>query len=88
MTRRDYTPEQRSLYGRIGAHKSWAGTVDRSKRTQPARDAALARFEKQIDPDQVLPVAERRLRAEHARKAWMLELAAKSAKSRASRKAS
>lgn len=79
---RDLTDEQRSLYARIGAHKSWANTTDRTARTQPARDAAMARFEKQVDPDGVLDPAERARRAEHARKAHMLELTAKSVAAR------
>lgn len=85
---RSITDEQRALYGRIGAHKSWANTADRSARTKPARDAALARFEQQVDPAGVLDPAERRVRAEHARKAHMLDMAARSAAARRARAAS
>jgi hypothetical protein len=74
-----------STEARMGAHRSWARTEDRSARTAPARAAFLTRFEKQVDPDGVLPVAERLRRAESARRAFYLELAAKSAKSRARR---
>lgn len=65
------------VYGRIGAHESWARTEDRSARTAPARAAAMERFEKQVDPDGVLPPRERAIRAEHARKAYMQRLALK-----------
>lgn len=62
--------KERSLIARINAHKSWAQTEDPSARTAPARRAANDRFEKQVDPDGVLPPAERARRAEHARKAY------------------
>jgi len=81
-------PETRALVSRIGAHASWAATDDRTKRTQPARDAMLLRFERQVDPDGRLSETERRERAEHARRAWLLSLSLKSAKARAARKAS
>jgi hypothetical protein len=65
--------------GRIGAHVSWARTADRTARTEPGRKSFLARFEREVDPDGVLPDAERLRRAEHARKAYMLKLAMASA---------
>jgi len=39
----------------------------------------LARFEREVDPDGVLPEVERLRRAEHARKAYMQKLALASA---------
>lgn len=42
----------------------------------------LEKFERQIDPDNVLPPAERAFRAEHARKAHMKRMALKSAQAR------
>ena len=42
----------------------------------------MARFEREVDPDQVLPPDERARRAEHARKAYFQRLALKSARSR------
>lgn len=81
------TPGDRSLRARIAAHTSWANTPDRSARTKPGRDAALARFEREVDPDGVLPEDERRQRAEHASKAHMQKLALKSVKARRRRKA-
>lgn len=72
----------RSRWGSVGAHESWARTEDRSARTAPARQAALERFERQVDPDGTLPPAERRARAVHARKAHMARLAMASAAAR------
>lgn len=73
------SPDERlrraEITGRIGAHESWARTADRSARTAPGRAAAMARFEKQVDPDGVLTSAERAVRAEHALKAHMQRLA-------------
>lgn len=42
----------------------------------------LDKFEHQVDPDGVLPPADRTRRAEHARKAYFARLALKSAQSR------
>ncbi len=66
------TPAQR---GRIGAHVSWSRTIDRAARTEPGRKGFLARFEREVDPDGVLPEGERVRLAEHARKAHMQKLA-------------
>jgi hypothetical protein len=73
------TPAQR---GRIGAHVSWSRTIDRAARTEPGRKGFLARFEREVDPDGVLPEGERARRAEHARRAYMQKLALASAASR------
>jgi hypothetical protein len=81
------TPEQRALYGRIGAHTRWAKTDDRSAATAPARKAFADRWEKQVDPDGLLSPRDRAVRAQNAKKAYFLSLAAKSAKARARRKA-
>lgn len=70
---------------RIAAHSSWAVTDDRAARTAPARQALLARFEKQVDPSGTLPVEERLKRVESARKAYYSALAYKSAKARSRR---
>lgn len=68
------TAEQRTMRARMGAHKSWAKTVDRTARTAPARRASLARFERQVDPDGTLPAEVRARMAEQAERAWMLEM--------------
>ncbi len=80
------TPAERSLRGQIAAHESWAHTESRSARTAPARKAALDRFEREVDPEGVLPPAERAKRAENARKAYFARLALKSAQARRVRK--
>lgn len=48
----------------------------------PAHRGFFARFERQVDPEGVLPPEERAKRAERARRAHMLTLAAKSAAAR------
>jgi hypothetical protein len=75
-------PKQRSRRARIAAHASWANTADRQGRTAPATASFLARFEKQVDPLGVLDAETRGKMAEHARRAYMLQLAEKSARAR------
>jgi hypothetical protein len=78
------TPTQRSQRARIAALTRWS-------REDPAATAArgqaglMARFVDQVDPDRVLPEAERQRRAEAARRAHMAQLAFRSAKARAGR---
>jgi hypothetical protein len=82
-------PEYRSPQARagaIGAHLSWANTVDRTARTEAARKAAAARFEAQVDPAITDPQA-RAQAAEHLRRAHFLRMSAASAKARRARKA-
>jgi hypothetical protein len=69
----------KNINGRIAAEISWARTPDRAARTRPARNAFLRRFEKEVDPDGTLPPEERQQRAEHAKRAYMLQLAKRSA---------
>jgi hypothetical protein len=64
----------KNINARIAAEISWARTSDRSARTRPAREAFLKRFEREVDPDGKLPPEERRRRAEHAKRAYMLRL--------------
>jgi hypothetical protein len=59
----------------IAAEISWSRTADRSARTRPARQKFLQRFEREVDPDGNLSADERRQRAEHAKRAYMLRLA-------------
>lgn len=80
--RSELTPEQRRRRARIAAHASWANTSDRTARTRSGTSAFLARFEKQVDPDGVLAPEERTHRAYHARMAYMLALAERSAATR------
>ncbi len=74
-----------SIDKRIAAHISWSRTVDRKARTKPGRDKFLERFEREIDPDGTLPPRERQQRAEHAKRAYMLRLAKRSALARRSK---
>lgn len=74
-----------SLQHRAMAHRSWALTPDRSRRTARARAAFLNRFEREVDPSNALPADERARRANSALRAHMLNLAGRSARSRGSR---
>lgn len=78
-------PSERSLRGRIGAHLLHA-THDSRRLTARAREAFLASFERQVDPDGCLPADERRRRAAHARAAYFARLARRSVLVRAKRK--
>jgi hypothetical protein len=78
------TPEQRSLRAKAAVDASWARTNDRTARTEPARRAALARFERQVDPLGELPEQERHRRAEFARRSYFRYLALRSARKRGS----
>jgi hypothetical protein len=67
------TPSERSLIARLAAHESWARTEDRTARTAAARKALQDRFEREVDPDGVLPQpsapAARRTRARRTTRA-------------------
>lgn len=75
------TPDQRSLRSRIAGY-STASRHDPRTYTAPARAAFLARFDREVDPDGVLPDAERTRRAMAARRAYFTRLALASAKAR------
>ena len=75
------TPDEAALRGRIGAlvlHSKY----DPRETTASARAAFLRGFEKQVDPDGVLPADERRRRALYARRAHFAKLALASARAR------
>ena len=74
----------RSLVGRIGAHSLHARHDPRTT-TAAARRAFLDRFEREADPDGVLPHEERARRARHLRKAYFARLALRSAQARRQR---
>lgn len=84
MKKPPLTPEQRSLRAKAAADASWANTSDPAARTEPARQAALARFEQQVDPKGELPEDERKRRAESARRSYFRFLALRSARKRGS----
>ncbi len=75
------SPEERSQRARLAAHARWART-DARQATQPGRDAFMARFEREVDPDGTLDPVERLRRAGHARTAYFLRMSLKSAKAR------
>lgn len=68
------TAAQRSQRARLAAHSRWS-QCDRSAGTQPARDAFMARFEREVDPERVLSPDERARRATSARRAYFQRLA-------------
>ena len=80
------SPEQRSLHGRLAAHSRWSKS-DPVAGTAKARKAFDDRFAQQVDPEGILEPLERARRAEHARKAYFLGLALKSAQARAKKRA-
>jgi hypothetical protein len=81
------SPAERTLRAKIAAHARWAAEPDRSAATAPARRALDERFEREVDPDGVLPPEERAVRADAARKAHFLRMSLQSAKARRRRKA-
>lgn len=78
---RGLSPSQRRLRARLAALAMHARNDGRQV-TANARKAFLDRFEHQVDPDGVLPDAERRRRAEYAKRAHMTRLALRSAQTR------
>lgn len=72
----------RVLIAKLAAHESWAKTPDPAARTAPARQKALERFEREVDPDGTLSPAERQRRAQSARRAYFARLALKSVQAR------
>lgn len=77
------SPEEASLRGRIGAY-TLHSRHDSREITAKARAAFLGRFEREVDVERVLPVAERERRALAARKAYFARLALASARARRS----
>lgn len=73
------TPTEVRLAKQTAAHTLWALTVDR---TAPARAAMLAKFEREIDADGVLPEAERAKRTKSAQKTFYASIALRSARAR------
>jgi hypothetical protein len=70
-----------ALRGRIGAY-TMHSRYDVRETTSKARASFLARFEREVDPDRLLPKAERCRRAESARRAYFARLALLSAQAR------
>lgn len=78
-------PELRRIQARSAAHALHA-KYDSHDLTAPARAAFLTRFERQVDPEGVLPRAERQRRAQHALKAHMIALSYRALKRRRQRR--
>lgn len=76
------TVSDASMRARIAADSRWAREPNRSEATEPARDAFLRKFEREVDPDGLLDPAELRIRATNARRAHMTRLARASAAAR------
>lgn len=73
--------DTRRTWGRIGGLTAWSRN-DAATMVGPAHRGFRARFERLVDPDGVLDPRERAARADRARRAHMLTLAAKSAAAR------
>jgi hypothetical protein len=76
------TRSEQSILASIASHESWAKTPDRAARTAPARAAMMAKFDREVDPHNVLTPQERAKRAENAKRAYYQRLALKSARAR------
>lgn len=88
MTRRQTeTPAERALHSRAASHARWAHEPDRSAATAPARAGLQARFERQVDPNNLLDPVERAKRALSARKAYYADLTRRSIAARRKKKA-
>ena len=72
---------ERRSWGRIGGLTAWSRN-DAETMVGPANHGFRERFRNLVDPDRALPEAEREARADRARRAYMLTLAAKSAAAR------
>ena len=81
------TPAERTLRARIGAFSLHAQNDSRAL-TARARASFLARFEREVDPGDVLPTEERQRRAMAARSAYFSRLAYKSSRARSARRRS
>ena len=75
------TPSERAMRARIAAFALHAKR-DPKEITRAGREALIVRFEHEVDPDRTLPEAERRRRAEAAKKAYFTALALRSARRR------
>ena len=79
-------PSIATLRGRLGAYTQHSRHSP-TDTTAAARAAFLSRFEHEVDPDAVLPEAERQRRAAAAKSAYFTRLALKSVQARRRRKA-
>ena len=75
------TPEQRKMRATIAALARWKNE-DPAEAAFRGQQGLVAKFEREVDPDNVLSPAERRRRAIAARREHMTRMAFKSSKSR------
>jgi hypothetical protein len=78
--------DEARTWGRIGGLTAWSRNGSETM-VGPAHRGFRARFERLVDPDGTLDPAERAIRADRARRAHMLSLAARSAEVRRTKKA-
>jgi hypothetical protein len=74
-----------SLRGRLGA-LSLHAKYDPRETTANGRAMFLGRFDREVDPEGILPPEERARRAAFAKRAYFVRLAMKSAKARAKKR--
>jgi hypothetical protein len=79
------SPSERSIRARQAAHEQHS-LYSTHATTAAGRAGFLARFERQVDPDGVLPPEERLRRAQSALRAHMTRLAFYSARNRRQRR--
>ena len=85
MPEQNQTPAQRSLQARLAAYRLHASYDSRDLTAAPRRKF-MQRFTDEVDPDRVLPPAERQRRAECAKKSYFCALSLKSAQARGAKK--
>lgn len=70
-------PTYRSMRARLAAHERWAraSEADRAEQVRKMHRGMQDRWEREVDPDGTLPVAERIKRAESAKRAHMTRMA-------------
>ena len=76
---------KKSLQNQKAAHLSWAATADRTARTRPGNEAALAKVAASVDPEGLMSPEARELAIESAIKAHYVDLALRSAAVRRAR---
>lgn len=74
------------MVARIAANSRWAREFDPRAATEPARRGWDARFEREVDPEGLLPADERARRAARAKSAYFTRLALRSAEVRRERR--
>ncbi len=79
------TPAQRRLRAQLAANTRWSKEDPTATATR-GQAGLLARFEREVDPDNELHPVERYRRAQNAHQAHMQRLALASSKARAARK--